>query len=49
MTEKILEYLGLNIILIGGLALIVLIYLIVLINKRRREKFLHQSANDAES
>ncbi len=46
MKEKILEYLGLNIILIGVLVLIVLIYLIVLINKRRREKFLHQSSHD---
>ncbi len=42
MKSRILEYLGLNIVLVGSLVLIVLVYLIVLINKRRREKFLHQ-------
>ena len=31
----------LNIVIIGGIVLGVLLYLIFLINKRRKEKFLH--------
>jgi hypothetical protein len=38
------EFLGLNVILIGALILVVLIYLVILIRKRRRQKFLHKGS-----
>ncbi len=37
-----MQFLGWNIILIGIVVLVVLIYLVVLINKRRKDNFLHQ-------
>jgi hypothetical protein len=39
---KIFEFLSLNVIIGGVVILIVLIYLISLINKRRKDQFLHQ-------
>ena len=36
------EFLGLNVILIGILVLVVIVYLIILIRKRRSQKFLHK-------
>jgi hypothetical protein len=36
------EFLGLNVVMIGVLVLVVLIYLVVLIRKRRSQKFLHK-------
>lgn len=38
---QIIEFLGLNIIIIGVIVLIILIYLISLIKKRWKNKFLH--------
>ena len=38
---QIVEFLGLNVIIVGGLIIAVLLYLVFLINKRRKEKFLH--------
>lgn len=38
---EIFKFLGLNIGIVGGIVLIVFIYLVVLINKRRARKFLH--------
>ena len=38
---EIFKFLGLNIGIVGGIVLIVFIYLVVLINKRRERKFLH--------
>jgi len=38
---ELLKFYGLNIIIAGTIGLIIVIYLIVLINKRRRGKFLH--------
>jgi hypothetical protein len=35
------EFFGINILLVGFGALIVVVYLIFLMNKRRKEKFLH--------
>jgi hypothetical protein len=37
------EFLGLNVVLIGALILVVLVYLVILIRKRRRQKFLHKN------
>jgi septation ring formation regulator EzrA len=39
---NIIDFLGINVIMIGGVVLIVFIYLVLLINKRRKEKFLHK-------
>lgn len=36
------EFLGLNVILIGVLVLVVIVYLVILIRKRRSQKFLHK-------
>ncbi len=36
------EFLGLNVVIVGGVALMVVLYLVFLINKRRKEKFLHE-------
>ena len=42
------EFLGLNVVFMGIIVLGVLIYLITLINKRRKAKFLHgDSRHDA--
>lgn len=38
---QVIEFLGLNIIIIGAVVLAILIYLISLINKRWKNKFLH--------
>jgi len=40
--NEIEKFLGLNILIIAGLMLGIFIYLVSLINKRRREKFLHK-------
>ena len=36
------EFLGLNIGVIGAFGLLVIVYLIVIINKRRKNNFLHK-------
>ena len=41
-----IEFLGLNFIVGGIIVLGVFIYLIILINKRRREKFLHTTTKN---
>ena len=41
-----MQFLGWNIILIGIVVLAVLIYLVVLINKRRKDNFLHKRKPD---
>ncbi len=41
------EFFGWNIIALGVISLIVVIYLIGLINKRRRRKFLHDQSGKA--
>ena len=41
--EKI-EFLGLNVIIIGVTVFVVVVYLVILINKRRKEKFLHRKS-----
>lgn len=38
---RISDFLGLNVITIGATVLVVALYLIFLINKRRKQKFLH--------
>ncbi len=38
------EFLGFNVILIGALVLVVLVYLVILIRKRRNQKFLHKDS-----
>ena len=38
------EFLGLNVIIIGALIAVVLVYLVILIRKRRRQKFLHKNS-----
>ncbi len=38
------EFLGLNVILIGVLVLVVIVYLVILIRKRRSQKFLHKDS-----
>ncbi len=35
------QFFGYNVLAIGGILLAVMLYLIFLINKRRRQKFLH--------
>ena len=37
-----IEFLGINVAIVGIVVLVVLLYLVFLINKRRKEKFLHQ-------
>jgi hypothetical protein len=37
------EFLGLNVIMIGVLVLVVLVYLVVLIRKRRAQRFMHKN------
>ena len=39
---EIAEFLGMNVILLGTIILVVLVYLITLIRKRRNQKFLHK-------
>ncbi|MBI1802996.1 MAG: hypothetical protein HYR77_00875 [Ignavibacteria bacterium] len=41
---QVLEFFRWNVAIIGIFVLIVILYLVGLINKRRREKFLHQQA-----
>jgi hypothetical protein len=43
------KFLGLNAIIVGGILLGVLIYLLILVNKRRQEKFLHTKTDQEES
>jgi hypothetical protein len=38
------EFLGINVVAIGALVLAVVVYLIVLIRKRRKQKFLHKDS-----
>jgi len=38
----ITEFLGLNVIVAGVLILVVLVYLVILVRKRRHQKFLHK-------
>jgi hypothetical protein len=38
---EIFKFLGWNIGIVGGIVLVVFIYLVILINKRRGSKFLH--------
>ncbi|HEV8537407.1 MAG TPA: hypothetical protein VGR15_00675 [Bacteroidota bacterium] len=45
---EVFRFLGLNIGIVGLLALAVFIYLVVLINKRRGSKFLHENEKDRE-
>ncbi len=40
------QFFGYNILAIGGILIVVLLYLVFLINKRRREKFLHTQKRD---
>ncbi len=40
---EVFRFLGLNIGIVGVVVLVVFIYLIVLINKRRTRKFLHDA------
>ncbi len=35
------KFFGYNILAIGGILIVILLYLVFLINKRRRQKFLH--------
>ncbi len=42
---EIVEFLGLNVIIVAVILLAVLLYLVFLINKRRKAKFLHQVPN----
>ena len=39
---EILRFFGLNFVIISVIVIIVFLYLVFLINKRRRQKFLHQ-------
>lgn len=43
---EVFKFLELNVGIAGGLVLIVFIYLIVLINRRRRSKFLHDEGHN---
>lgn len=43
---EIFEFLGLNVIIVSTIGLIVIIYLVSLINKRRKDKFLHQEGKE---
>jgi len=38
----ITEFLGLNVVVTGALVLVVLVYLVILVRKRRQQKFLHK-------
>jgi len=40
---ELLKFYGLNIGIVASVGLVIVIYLIILINKRRRSKFLHQN------
>ena len=42
------DFLGLNIIIVGIAVLAVFVYLIFLINKRRKEKFLHRGSGKSD-
>lgn len=44
----ITEFLGLNVVTIGSVLLVVFIYLITLINKRRKDQFLHNEMSHKE-
>ena len=45
---EVFKFLELNVGIVGGLLLIVFIYLIVLINRRRRSKFLHNDGSNGD-
>jgi hypothetical protein len=45
---NIIDFLGINVVILGGVFLIVFVYLIFLINKRRKEKFLHSGKQKQE-
>jgi hypothetical protein len=38
------EFLGINVVALGVLILVVIVYLVVLIRKRRKQKFLHKDS-----
>ena len=42
---KTFEFLGLNVIIVGAVVLLIILYLIFLINKRRKDKFLHNESD----
>jgi hypothetical protein len=42
------EFLGLNFIIVASVLLCIVIYLIFLIRKRQKDKFLHQSTKEPE-
>lgn len=44
--ENFIDFLGYNILIIAGILLAVFIYLVSLINKRRKEKFLHKKEGE---
>ena len=46
---EIIRFFGLNIGIVASVALAVLVYMIILINKRRRRKFLHGRDPNASS
>jgi hypothetical protein len=39
------DFLGLNVVFIGAAVLVLVFYLVVLINKRRKQKFLHKESH----
>jgi hypothetical protein len=39
------EFLGINVAIVGFVVAVVLLYLVFLINKRRKERFLHHEMN----
>jgi hypothetical protein len=45
---KLFEFLGLNVVIVGVVVLIVILYLVSLINKRRKSKFLHEGVSKDE-
>ena len=38
------EFLGLNVVIVGVVVLVIILYLVFLINKRRKAKFLHEES-----
>lgn len=45
---NIIDFLGINVIILVGVGLTLFVYLIFLINKRRKEKFLHTGKQKQE-
>ena len=42
-SPESVDFLGLNFIAIGGIGLLIFIYLVLLIRKRRKQNFLHKT------